>query len=232
MAEKITIAKIRKVCTKPDGYTCFYRKLSFYVTKPILYTSIKPTHITWGWTILGAISALFFYKGDYNLSLIGAILINLAFFLDHIDGNIARYKKIFSDKGYFIDEIGSYILIPLTFIMLGFGGYHKTSKIIWVILALITSYGYLVYTLLCKINDLKKLQGVEKNEAKKINSGTYKKYQLLQKLFPSHFDHFCYAIIILALLGITEWIVLYFAITYNLMWFGRSVYDYLFGFKN
>src|SRR3989344_7142854 len=111
--EKVTLKKIKEVCQRPGFHNCWFRQLSYILSVPVLKFDITPTQITWVSVILGIVAGFFFYPGQYIWSLIGTLVTTFAFLLDHIDGNIARYKQIFSDRGYFLDEVGSYLGIPL-----------------------------------------------------------------------------------------------------------------------
>lgn len=230
--EKITLKKIKEVCQKPGFHDCLFRKVSFYVSIPILKTNLTPTHITLVWAILAIVSGFFFYSGNYWWSLIGAVVASIGFMFDHLDGNIARYKKIFSDRGYFLDEIGSYLGIPLMLIMIGFGGYNKTGNILWLYLSIITMYGFIMRELMNRIISIKEIKGIKKTSSEKTHPEIHKKSNLLNKILPTHYDHFCYFLLILALFGVTEWILVYFGIMYNITWFGKVVYNYLYSFKN
>jgi phosphatidylglycerophosphate synthase len=229
--EKITIKKIKEKCVKPNSFICQFRRVSFYVTKPILHLGISPTQVTWIWVLLGLLSAPFFYVGEYWFTIVGTALLCIGFLFDHIDGNVARYKQIFSDRGYYLDEIGSYVLIPAFLIALGFGGFHKTGNFIWVWLGIVCVFAYYMYQSILFLDTIKKLKGTKKAQASKQHPKVYNKYTWLTKILPAHFDEICYILIVLSILGIAEWLLVYYAIVYTGMWLGKSGYDYLFGYK-
>ena len=230
--EKVTLKKIREVCQKPDFHNCLFRKVSFYISVPILKTNITPTQITWFWAILAVVAGFFFYSGDYWWSLAGAIVASIGFMFDHLDGNIARYKKIFSDKGYFLDEIGSYLGIPFTIVMIGMGGFQKTGNIMWLYLGILTMYGFVMRELMSRIIAIKELKGIKQTSSEKKHPTLYKKSNILNKILPTHYDHFCYFLVILSIFGLSRWILVYFGIMYNVTWFGKVAYNYLYAFKN
>ena len=229
---EINLKNIRAVCFKEGMDDCLFRKLSYYLAIPVLHTKLTPTDITWFWVILGLASAPFFFMGSYWFTLVGTFLLCFGFLLDHLDGGIARFKKQYSDKGYFLDEIGSYVLIPAFLIALGFGGYHKTGQFIWVWLGIISICSYYIYQIMLLLQIKQTKKGITKKNASNEHPGVYGKYQFLTKILPAHFDQICYILVVLAIFGVAEWLLAYFAFVYTGMWLGKSAYDYLFGFKN
>lgn len=82
------------------------------------YTKIKPNHVTLIRLILLPITfAIFFIPNIYFL-IAGAILFELNYILDNIDGQLARLTKQISRTGHFLDGIAdklkNLIIIPLT----------------------------------------------------------------------------------------------------------------------
>lgn len=63
--------------------------------------------------ILGVMGALLVFSEDLWMQLGGITLVYGSFLLDKVDGEIARYKKLFSLRGIYLDEV-YHVLVPVT----------------------------------------------------------------------------------------------------------------------
>jgi phosphatidylglycerophosphate synthase len=232
MRRRITVREVKNVCHKPGAHLCLFRRLSYYITIPILHTSLTPNQITWIWVILGIGSAGLFYPGTYWWSLAGALLGAFAFLLDHVDGCVARYKKMYSQKGYYVDEIGTFVLMGAILFMIGFGGWQKTGQIFWIFAGALSMLAYLIYQLNIIFMKLKIDTGAKLTTAADKNPKLHKKVNLLKKLLPAHLDEVFYLMIVLALFGIVEWTLIYVGTVYLGMFIGKFAYDYKHSFEN
>lgn len=99
---------------RPWGYYVLERWPSIYFTLVVASTSLKPNQITLAGIFLGIIgSAIIFFSLSTTGLLAGIILVYLSILLDKVDGELARYKKQFSLKGIYLDEIAHLIIPPL-----------------------------------------------------------------------------------------------------------------------
>ena len=94
---KYTLREIKeKTPDKPLSYYPFWRKwmakLSFYGVYIIVnILNIKnPTILSWLMIVLAYISIIFIFYDDIYLNLIGIFLLWLSYFLDLMDGKVAR----------------------------------------------------------------------------------------------------------------------------------------------
>ena len=92
----------------------YYRKIS----NPIVYflqkTKITPNQVTSFMILLGCFACLLFININYWI--LGALLLNVYAILDHVDGDLARAKKMTSEKGHFLDRVSHTLmrgLLPL-----------------------------------------------------------------------------------------------------------------------
>lgn len=121
--------KLREVCGKPKRGEPWRekltRKISIKITWFLLkaYPSITPNQITVTMLIFGLISAFLFMTGKYTYILLGVLSYTLYLILDACDGEIARYKKIFSVKGLYLDYIGHIVINPLIIMGIAIGAY-------------------------------------------------------------------------------------------------------------
>lgn len=97
------------------------------------YTRLTPNHITILSFMIGMISAYYFLKGTSLYLIIGALLFELSYIIDRIDGRIARLKRQQSKFGAYLDfelDISKYFLIILCMI---YGQYILTNDITYFI---------------------------------------------------------------------------------------------------
>jgi phosphatidylglycerophosphate synthase len=86
------------------------------------YTKLFPSFFTVGSIILSCVSAYLFY---IKLFIWGAIIYEIAFIFDCIDGKLAKLKGISSDVGIYLDTIGDKIrLLVNTFALAFYGGWN------------------------------------------------------------------------------------------------------------
>ena len=106
---------------RPLGYYALQRFPSIYITRLLLATSIKPNHVTVSGFILGLIGCAFVLQWAWHLKLIGIGFLYLNVILDKVDGELARYKKIYSLKGIYLDYINHFLIPPLFLLAFTFG---------------------------------------------------------------------------------------------------------------
>jgi phosphatidylglycerophosphate synthase len=118
------IKELREICQtgQVGGY---YRKISIYFTKLLLYTPVTANQVTLLMTLAGIASGILFSFGIYWYSIIGALIIPLYLLSDYIDGEIARYNGTASLAGAYIDRLGHMIVYPFIFGGMSFGVYNN-----------------------------------------------------------------------------------------------------------
>lgn len=113
-----------------NDYFAFYvgRPISYLLTIPFLYTSIKPNTISI-LSIFPLIAAFIVFCAADNIQmlLIGWSCLFLWNLLDGVDGNVARYKQEFSKLGSVYDAMSGYIAMVITFFAVGIAAGNMTS---------------------------------------------------------------------------------------------------------
>jgi phosphatidylglycerophosphate synthase len=160
MVEKIS--ELRKICVKhmskevlamrPWYTEKVTRKVSIYITWVLLHTAISANQISGIMVLTGVAAAIFFLLGTPWFVLVGALLLQLEYLLDNVDGEIARYRQSSSLTGSYIDGLCHYFIEPLIFIAIGVGLYGRTHSLLIFIASIMAAY-FLV--LLKIIYDLK-----------------------------------------------------------------------------
>jgi hypothetical protein len=93
----------------------FFRKLSFVLTPFIAKLPVTPNMLTVGSVITGVPGACLFMMPGVIYYLVGVLLIVSWYFLDVLDGDLARFKGMESLKGVYLDSLGHYLVNPLIF---------------------------------------------------------------------------------------------------------------------
>ncbi|OGZ56526.1 MAG: hypothetical protein A3H64_00920 [Candidatus Ryanbacteria bacterium RIFCSPLOWO2_02_FULL_45_11c] len=106
---------------RPWGYRLFQRGPSIYITWLLLRTPITPNAVTLLSILSGVGGAYLLLYPNWKVKLAALFLFYLNLLLDRVDGEIARYKKQFSLKGIYLDELNHYIIPPLFFLSLAWG---------------------------------------------------------------------------------------------------------------
>jgi phosphatidylglycerophosphate synthase len=98
----------------------------------------------WGWTPnavttfsmgLGVLSAVAFAMGGRAGLIAGAVLLQVAFTFDCVDGQLARYTRTFSKLGAWLDSIFDRTKEYLVFAGLAIGSAHALGDDVWVLAA-------------------------------------------------------------------------------------------------
>ncbi|TSC79433.1 MAG: CDP-alcohol phosphatidyltransferase [Parcubacteria group bacterium Gr01-1014_29] len=106
---------------RPWGYRVFQRGPSIYITWLLLHTPLTPNAITLLSILSGVGGAYLLLCPDWKVKLAALFLFYLNLLLDRVDGEMARYKKQFSLKGIYLDELNHYVIPPLFFLSLAWG---------------------------------------------------------------------------------------------------------------
>jgi len=211
---------------REDYYRCYMlRPLSFYLTPIFIRAGISANVVTFLGFIVGIISLILFCEGKFVM---GAILFNVSYLLDLIDGNIARYYKFTNHFGKFIDGITGVIILQFLFLSLGIGVYNSPGgslflyfdKSLILIMGSVTSILslYIIYLHLRYTNALQQIPS-EQQEGFQEKIKTEKTpliIIILRKIsdWLMRIDSNAYAFpfIIAALMGIMDFLVIFYLI--------------------
>ena len=255
------LKELKAICQKSYilGYGIYSIRLkiikffSIRLTSLLIKTPITPNQITLFTILLGFLSGIFFSLGNYWFSLIAVLLLPLYLILDAVDGEIARYKKMSSSDGDFIDGVAHLILAPTIYSGITIGVFKTTNNIIFLILGISLILFSMFVTTLQPIKNSKflyKLINISKgkyvNEIKKrqpskgiesIKLSLFKK--IFKRTYPFlRFAFIEYLIAIAALFNLLPIILVFFGIIYPFLWIifftneikkGTSDLEYLIG---
>ena len=97
-----------KVAVKgADGFftTFFVSTWSRYVARWTAHRGIKPNQVTVAALCVGLAAAAAFATGEQAGYVVGAVLLYFSFVLDCVDGQLARYSRLFSKFGAYLDSV-------------------------------------------------------------------------------------------------------------------------------
>ena len=124
-----TMTPEKRASAKND-YFAFYigRPLSYVLTIPFLYTNISPNAVSLI-SIIPLIAGfiLMCIGGTMPILLMGWVCFFLWNLLDGVDGNIARYKKQFSELGSVYDAMSGYVAMVLSYFAWGVAAAHTSG---------------------------------------------------------------------------------------------------------
>jgi len=262
MGKVESIKELRQICVKSAEKTKkrwtiqkrIMRFFSIYITKVLLYTNITANQVTWFMFFLGIFASLFFYTGEYIHAIIGSLLFHFWYVVDHVDGEIARYRRSTSHKGYFLDYMAQYTAHSFIFIFLTFGVYRQYTSDLTILAGFLIIFSLLMFYLVANSKYsfffyIK--EGRIKPEAAKpmrdITSAPVQPKKSVLKLFLSKlmgitqkiggklwflfsFDKFIVLLLFVSLIDQLAILFFFYAVIYTLLIFSVIFYQYFKGF--
>lgn len=155
------LKELKDICQKPDYKTRgnwmarnITRDMALPLSWLILHTPATANHVTFISLIVGLAGGYMFSVGTPFAFLLGALLIQLWYLLDHVDGHIARYKGQSSLTGVYFDYITHYIVHAAIFIGIGAGVTATDGRATFLIMGFLAAFGVtflnLVYDVMYK----------------------------------------------------------------------------------
>ena len=116
-----------KKAVEVDNPWCNFvmRPISYYPTWLLLRLGVSANEVTVIGLIIGVIGCVFLAFGGYWQAFAGAILVNIRFLSDVIDGNIARCTDSCTRYGEYLDGISSCAMVALVPISIGIGVFSQ-----------------------------------------------------------------------------------------------------------
>ena len=122
------LTRLRSSIKAKDGWwaTMFSGPMANRLLEPIAdIQAITPNHITIFSFFIGLGAGYFFSKGDSLSLALGAVLVQLSFIIDCMDGQLARYRQQFSKLGAWLDRISDRVKDFVYFFTLAWGFFHQ-----------------------------------------------------------------------------------------------------------
>ncbi len=126
-AERQLFAEMRAATAASDGPMArwFDRSLSQWISRRLVWTPVRPNHITIFGTTIGLLGAWCIAQGGYGLEVLGTFMFLCAVVLDGCDGEVARLKFQDTPFGHAFDITTDNVVHAAIFIALGVGQYRQ-----------------------------------------------------------------------------------------------------------
>lgn len=156
----------RRTCDTWHGRN-IARKLSIYITLLFVKLKIRAMTATTIFVLSGIAACLMFSMGTKTAFLAGALMLQVWYILDHVDGEVARYNEESSLTGVYYDELSHYLVHPLVFFSIGLGLFRHTGRASLIITGFAAGLGIVLLSL---VVDLKKLVILEHTQKSRITA--------------------------------------------------------------
>lgn len=154
-----SLRELNKMCQKPNYQTVgnwmvrkILRPAALPMTWLLLHTNVTANQVTVASLVIGLSGVCLFSFTSVRIFLVGTVLLQLWYYLDHVDGQIARYRKTVSLSGRFHDFMVHHVIHGVIFFALGFYCFRMTGWVFMIVLGFIASMGAIMFNL---INDVK-----------------------------------------------------------------------------
>lgn len=133
-----SLKELNNICQKPRYREVgnwmvrhILRDAALPVTWLLLHTRVTADQITVLSLVIGAGGIALFAFPSSGAFLLGALLLQLWYYLDHVDGQIARYRKTSSLTGRFFDFVAHHLIHGAVFFGLGVFCYQSAGKAVF-----------------------------------------------------------------------------------------------------
>ena len=125
------IKELRRICQFPrrgidtwhGEHVC--RRFSIYITRVVLLLGIPANTVTIIFFIIGILACFSLVHGTELGFLTGVIALQFWYLIDHVDGEVSRYRKEVTVTGSYFDKMVHYTVNATIFFCLGFGIYRS-----------------------------------------------------------------------------------------------------------
>lgn len=154
-----SLKELNQLCQKPRYKEVgnwmvrhILRDAALPITWLLLHTSVTANQVTLvslGIGLFGIFLMAFVSKGSF---LLGAILLQVWYLLDHVDGQIARYRGTACLTGRFFDFLTHHVIHGVLFFALGFYAFQAAGSLFFVVWGFVMSVAMMMFNL---FNDTK-----------------------------------------------------------------------------
>jgi len=179
--------------------------------------------------------AVLFFLGTKHSVLFGTFFLQLWYILDHVDGEIARYRKASTTTGIYFDGMVHYIAHPIVFAGLGWGLFRQFDL---PVIHLFTFSVVISSVLISAVFDFKKAVLFDAGRSRKKEEPSVGKQDLslLRRIFSlvhitCIFPHLMNILTVAAFIdffsgsSIVLYVFIYFAFAMPLVWIGKLAFS-------
>ena len=147
----VSLGELKAICRKGDRdpfwiSNIFWRPVSIYITWFLIRLGVSPNPVTFVGVILAVASSLILVEPLTVVYLISVALMQLFFLLDHVDGELARFRAhhlgdSWDQSGRYFDVLTHYFQGPTLYYCLGAGLGSMDGSRWWFLLGTIAAVG-------------------------------------------------------------------------------------------
>ncbi len=100
---------------------------------------MPPNRITVLWALLGIIGVIALGWPSYFVRVAGAVLLQISYLLDYVDGEVARLLQRSSKRGFLLDLLGHGVIKAGLFLAVGYRQFLTTQQAASLLLAFVAS---------------------------------------------------------------------------------------------
>lgn len=126
------------------------RYASVFIVLKIKNFKISPEAIVFTGLLTGIISAYLYSLGTYPAISLGSLLFALAWFLDFVDGDLARITNRISERGEWLDSISGRILEMVIYFGVCFGLSRSHSSSVWLLGFVVVALQHIFISMMSK----------------------------------------------------------------------------------
>lgn len=118
------------------------REMAIPITWLLLHTPITANGVTFLGILTSFLGMIFLACPHPTVFLLGALFFQIWYLLDHVDGQVARYRKESSLTGLYFDFLSHYIVHSIFFFGLSLHAYFSTRFIGIILLGVFGAFGF------------------------------------------------------------------------------------------
>ncbi len=148
------LGELGKICQKPRYKEAgnwmvrtFLRDAALPITWLLLHTGVTANQVTTASLLIGLLGIFFLALPGAFFFLAGALLLQLWYLLDHVDGQIARYRKTACLSGRFFDFLTHHVIHSALFFALGAYAANRTGQAFFYLFGFAASLGIMTFNL-------------------------------------------------------------------------------------
>ncbi len=149
-----SLKELNKICQKPRYKEAgnwmvrhILRDAALPVTWLLLHTPVTANQVTLASLGVGLFGIFLIAFPGHGNFLAGALLLQFWYFLDHVDGQIARYRGTSGLTGRFFDFLTHHLIHGVIFFSLGFYSYHISGNLAFVVWGFLASVAMMTFNL-------------------------------------------------------------------------------------
>ncbi len=147
-----SLKELNKICQKPDYKTkgnwyvrTILRDAALPATWLLLHTRVTADQVTLASLAVSFVGMIFLAVPGTGAFLTGVVLLQFWYYLDHVDGQIARYRKTDCLTGRFLDFLTHHMVHTTLFFALGFYVFQVTGSVLFILWGFASALAILVF---------------------------------------------------------------------------------------